>query len=114
MPAPRARPRPRPRRPRSAEAPTSRTSISPRRSSPTLLPPRRPPKRPRRPSRPKRRPPRTKRSDGGAVTAPAFIGLSGAIASGKSEALAALGRLGAATLSTDAVTHELLDEPTTL
>jgi dephospho-CoA kinase len=50
------------------------------------------------------------------VTAPkpVFIGLSGAIASGKSEALAALGRLGAATLSTDAVTHELLDEPATL
>jgi dephospho-CoA kinase len=48
------------------------------------------------------------------VTAPAFIGLSGAIASGKSEALAALGRLGAATLSTDAVTHELLGEPATL
>jgi dephospho-CoA kinase len=48
------------------------------------------------------------------VTAPAFIGLSGAIASGKSEALAALGRLGAATLSTDAVTHELLEDPATL
>jgi dephospho-CoA kinase len=50
------------------------------------------------------------------VTAPkpVFIGLSGAIASGKSEALAALGRLGAATLSTDAVTHELLEEPATL
>jgi dephospho-CoA kinase len=50
------------------------------------------------------------------VTAPkpVFIGLSGAIASGKSEALAALGRLGAATLSTDRVTHELLDEPATL
>lgn len=45
---------------------------------------------------------------------PAFIGLSGAIASGKSEALAALGRLGAATLSTDAVTHQILDEPATL
>jgi dephospho-CoA kinase len=45
---------------------------------------------------------------------PAFIGLSGAIASGKSEALAALGRLGAETLSTDGVTHELLDEPATL
>jgi dephospho-CoA kinase len=45
---------------------------------------------------------------------PVFIGLSGAIASGKSEALAALGRLGAATLSTDAVTHEILDEPATL
>ncbi len=45
---------------------------------------------------------------------PVFIGLSGAIASGKSEALAALGRLGAATLSTDAVTHDLLDEPAML
>lgn len=50
------------------------------------------------------------------VTAPqpVFIGLSGAMASGKSETLAALGRLGAATLSTDQVTHELLDEPETL
>jgi dephospho-CoA kinase len=37
-----------------------------------------------------------------------FIGLTGAIAAGKSEALAALERLGAATLSTDAVVHELL------
>jgi dephospho-CoA kinase len=37
-----------------------------------------------------------------------FIGLTGGIGAGKSEALAALGRLGAATLSTDAVTHELL------
>jgi len=45
---------------------------------------------------------------------PAFIGLSGAIASGKSEALAALARLGAATLSTDAITHQILDEPATL
>ena len=42
--------------------------------------------------------------------APPFIGLTGAIASGKSEALAALGRLGAATLSTDAVAHAVLDE----
>lgn len=37
-----------------------------------------------------------------------FYGLTGAIAAGKSEALAALARLGAATLSTDAVVHELL------
>jgi dephospho-CoA kinase len=44
---------------------------------------------------------------------PALIGLSGAIASGKSAALAALERLGAVTLSTDAVVHELLDEPAT-
>ena len=38
-----------------------------------------------------------------------FIGLTGGIGAGKSEALAALARLGAATLSTDAVVHELLD-----
>lgn len=38
-----------------------------------------------------------------------FIGLTGAMAAGKSEALAALERLGAATLSADAVVHELLD-----
>jgi dephospho-CoA kinase len=35
-------------------------------------------------------------------------GLTGAIAAGKSEALAALERLGAATLSSDAVVHDLL------
>jgi dephospho-CoA kinase len=38
----------------------------------------------------------------------AFVGLTGGIGAGKSEALRALERLGAATLSTDAVTHELL------
>ena len=37
------------------------------------------------------------------------IGLTGGIAAGKSEALAAFGRLGAATISSDAVVHELLD-----
>jgi dephospho-CoA kinase len=36
-----------------------------------------------------------------------FVGLTGAIGAGKSEALSALERLGAATLSTDAVVHEL-------
>lgn len=36
-----------------------------------------------------------------------MIGLTGGIGAGKSEALAALARLGAATLSTDAVVHEL-------
>ncbi len=40
---------------------------------------------------------------------PFTIGLTGGIAAGKSEALAAFGRLGAATLSADAVVHELLD-----
>jgi dephospho-CoA kinase len=39
---------------------------------------------------------------------PPFIGLTGSVAAGKSEALAALDRLGAATLSADAIVHELL------
>ena len=42
---------------------------------------------------------------------PVFVGLTGAVAAGKSEALAAFARLGAATLSSDAVTHELLGDP---
>src|SRR6185312_2311170 len=40
---------------------------------------------------------------------PLTIGLTGGIAAGKSEALAACERLGAATVSSDAVVHELLD-----
>src|SRR6476646_2741601 len=40
---------------------------------------------------------------------PLTIGLTGGIAAGKSEALAAFGRQGAATISSDAVVHELLD-----
>ena len=42
------------------------------------------------------------------MAAARFIGLTGAIAAGKSEALAALDRLGVATLSSDAVVHDLL------
>src|SRR3954462_2357759 len=38
----------------------------------------------------------------------AFVGLTGGIAAGKSEALKALERIGASTLSTDSVVHELL------
>ncbi|MGN6665074.1 MAG: dephospho-CoA kinase [Solirubrobacterales bacterium] len=41
--------------------------------------------------------------------APLTIGLTGGIAAGKSEALSAFERLGAATLSSDAVVHELLE-----
>jgi dephospho-CoA kinase len=41
--------------------------------------------------------------------APLTIGLTGGIAAGKSEALAAFGRLGASTLSSDAVVHDLLE-----
>jgi dephospho-CoA kinase len=37
-----------------------------------------------------------------------FVGLTGGLGAGKSEALRLLGELGAATLSTDAVVHELL------
>jgi dephospho-CoA kinase len=40
---------------------------------------------------------------------PLTIGLTGGIAAGKSEALAAFDRLGAATISSDAIVHELLD-----
>ena len=40
---------------------------------------------------------------------PPFVGLTGGIGAGKSEALAALERLGAATLSSDAVVHELYE-----
>jgi dephospho-CoA kinase len=45
------------------------------------------------------------------VPAPPFVGLTGGIGAGKSEALAALARLGAATLSADAVVHELYGDP---
>lgn len=41
------------------------------------------------------------------VTHVPFVGLTGGLGSGKSTALAALGRLGVMTLSTDAVVHEL-------
>ena len=40
-----------------------------------------------------------------------FVGLTGGMGAGKSTALAALERLGAATLSTDAVVHELYEDP---
>jgi dephospho-CoA kinase len=42
--------------------------------------------------------------------APLRIGLTGGIAAGKSAALAAFNRLGAATVSSDAIVHELLDD----
>ena len=40
-----------------------------------------------------------------------FVGLTGGLGAGKSTALVALERLGAATLSTDAVVHELYSSP---
>lgn len=39
-----------------------------------------------------------------------FVGLTGGLGAGKSEALRLLGELGAATLSTDAVVHDLLED----
>jgi dephospho-CoA kinase len=45
------------------------------------------------------------------VIPPPFVGLTGGIGAGKSEALAALERLGAATISADAVVHALYDDP---
>ena len=45
------------------------------------------------------------------MTPPPFVGLTGGIGAGKSEALAALERLGAATISADAVVHQLYDDP---
>jgi dephospho-CoA kinase len=45
------------------------------------------------------------------VVAPPFVGLTGGIGAGKSEALAALARLGAATISADAVVHDLYSDP---
>ena len=44
------------------------------------------------------------------VVAPPFVGLTGGIGAGKSEALAALERLGAATISADKVVHDLYEE----
>jgi dephospho-CoA kinase len=45
------------------------------------------------------------------VKSPPFVGLTGGIGAGKSEALAALARLGAATISADKVVHDLYDDP---
>jgi dephospho-CoA kinase len=48
---------------------------------------------------------------GSRLSTPPFVGLTGGIGAGKSTALAALARLGAATLSTDAVVHALYADP---
>ena len=107
---PRQRPRRRspqaeePREPEACEAEpeAASRSLQPR---PRSLPPKRS-SRPRRlkPKQPSRRP--TSRPD-----AVLFVGLTGGIGSGKSEALAAFERLGVPTLSTDAVVHDLLVAP---
>ena len=45
------------------------------------------------------------------MAGPPFVGLTGGIGAGKSEALAALERLGAATISADKVVHDLYEDP---
>ena len=45
---------------------------------------------------------------------PLVVGLTGGLAAGKSEALAAFERAGAATISSDLIVHELLDTPEVL
>ena len=70
--------------------------------------PSRPPTRPQRRLRPKNPTaiPRPKTPD--PVPGPSLIGLTGGIAAGKSEALRILAELGAETVSTDGLVHELL------
>jgi dephospho-CoA kinase len=64
----------------------------------------------RRLTRPSKKPPPPKTTLKSSPEPP-FVGLTGGIGAGKSEALAAFERLGAATLSTDAVVHELYEDP---
>ena len=124
----RRRPRAEPRTPRPSAEVAAEAAEPPR---PSEAPPRpRPPSRaprpsragrgraraaaPTRPSRPPRSAPtsraptpsRTSRPEAARRRVP-FVGLTGGLGAGKSTALAALERLGAATLSTDAVVHEL-------
>ena len=116
------------RRPRPRPPPTRRRPSSSRRSTPRPRPRRargraRGRARPRPPSRPRPRAeadaeapggrggPGARGGRGAGVAAPPFVALTGGIGAGKSEALAALARLGAATLSTDAVVHELYASP---
>src|SRR4051794_39622263 len=88
-------------RPRRRRRRRTRTS----RQRPTS--PRPPPTRPPSPSRRPTTGPRPSHS----MPAPPFVGLTGGIGAGKSEALAAFERLGAATISADAVVHELYRDP---
>ena len=91
-----AEPPPTPRSPPSRRTPSRPTPRSP--------PSRRTPSRPTpTPSRPT---PHNGREPRGVADVP-FVGLTGGLGAGKSTALALLERLGAATLSTDAVVHEL-------
>src|SRR6185503_9955068 len=84
-------------------------SPKPRRPPTRWRPPRPRSRRPRRPPSPRRSPkPHLSRQPRNRPRDLLFVGLTGGLGSGKSEALAACERLGAATLSSDAVVHELL------
>src|SRR5437763_12063587 len=67
--------------------------------------------KPRARAQRRRLPPRPTSPSTRALSKPPFVGLTGGIGAGKSEALAALERLGAATLSADAVVHQLYRDP---
>ena len=103
-PSPRRRPRSRRPRPSRRRPPRSRRP-RPRRSPPATTP-RRPPSRAPRASSPRSRCVAGPAGRDGRRAVP-FVGLTGGLGAGKSTALAALERLGAATLSTDAVVHDL-------
>ena len=61
--------------------------------------------------RPRRQSPRGLKAAPQAVPKPVSVAITGGIGAGKSEALAAFARHGAATISSDAVVHELYDDP---
>jgi dephospho-CoA kinase len=61
--------------------------------------------------RPHEQSPRGLRTAPQAVPRPVSVAITGGIGAGKSEALAAFGRHGAATISSDAVVHDLYDDP---
>ena len=95
----------RPRRPPAEEPPPRTPAGRPGRRRPRSRRPRPPTSRRPRP-RPTR-PPSPSPTSPSAAPIP-FVGLTGGMASGKSTALAQLEQLGAATISSDAVVHELL------
>ena len=105
----RTSPRPRtPSRNRSPR-PRSRSRTTPSSSRPRT---RRTPKtRPRSKPRPRRTPTTTTPSARRTSRRPLLIGLTGAIGAGKSSALAAFARHGAAVLSSDQVVHDLYRTP---
>lgn len=61
--------------------------------------------------RPRRQSPRGLKAAPQAVPKPVWVAVTGGIGAGKSEALGAFARHGAATISSDAVVHELYDDP---